>query len=300
MVVVAEEAVGVAVVAAEEINMRATIENIPTLGVGLGYRDEIASSIVQHEHEIDFLEIIPENYIGHKGRMQELLELSTKFTIIPHPVECSLGSSQKTSPEFVKSLSDLASRLHAPYWSEHISFTQTNAHDIGHLSPIPYHEDMLEILCDNVTAIQRKMRQPLILENITYALKFSSGVMEETTFMNKLHQKTGCGFLLDVTNLFINSRNHEFNPYEYVEALQKTAIVQLHLIGYEKRGETYSDTHGAEIQDELWELYQYILEQAPVKGVIIEWDKAFPDDFEVILNQLTKAKSIWNKVYAIA
>ena len=245
-------------------------------------------------------EIVPENYIGSRHSLKIIKDLSRDFIIIPHAVDFSLGSVQKPDRSLIDGLAKIISQTKPAYWSEHISFSKTGAHDIGHLSPVPFNENMLEVLCENIDHVKKHISCPLILENITYSILFKNGVMQEVEFLNRLHKRTQCGLLLDVTNLFINSKNHGFDAFSFIDELNADAIAQLHIIGYEYRNGTYFDTHGEIIQDDLWDLYRYILEKTQVNGVIIEWDRNFPDNFEVIMDQLRKARSIWKEVYKIA
>src|SRR3712207_6724372 len=67
---------------------------LPRLGIGLGLRDSIFEETKAACDQIDWLEVIPENYMGRGGRRLELIEqaLDHGFTLVPHGINLSIGS----------------------------------------------------------------------------------------------------------------------------------------------------------------------------------------------------------------
>jgi uncharacterized protein (UPF0276 family) len=120
----------------------------------------------------------------------------------------------------------------------------------------------------------------MLLENITSHVKLP-GDMAETEFLNTLCERADCGLLLDVTNLFINSRNHGFDPLKWLHEIEPRRIAQLHIVGYSRSGNRYTDGHAEPIQEELIELAQAVASYAPVKAVILERDEDFPNPNEL-------------------
>ena len=144
--------------------------------------------------------------------------------------------------------------------------------DLGHLNPIHFDSSSLEILVDHATQVASECHRPLVLENITSSIRFESA-MHETEFLNELCRRAGCGLLLDVTNLFINSRNHAFDPRDWLHEIEPAHIVQLHVVGYSTDGNTYHDRHARPIQDDLLDLIQAVFEYANVQAVTLERDE---------------------------
>ncbi len=93
---------------------------------------------------------------------------------------------------------------------------------------------MLERISDNAIALAEACNKPLIMENITSHVRMA-GEMDEPSFLNALCSRAGCGLLVDVTNLYINSKNHGFDPLEWLHQLNPKTIVQLHIVGYSYR-----------------------------------------------------------------
>lgn len=266
------------------------------LGVGLGFRPELSDLLIDGHDLVDFLEVIPEHYLdAGKQKKLELLTLKDNYTIIPHAVDLSLGSAHGLNLSYLEKLARFIETVDPPYWSEHISFSKTSAHDIGHLSPVFRDDEHLELMLKHINQVKSVIDVPLILENITFQLNFTGQQYSETQFLNLLCKESGCGLLLDITNLYINANNHRYDWRQFVDELDKQHIKQLHIIGYEKDGDYLIDSHGAVIQEELWNVYKYVLEASNSPAVIVEWDRNFPDDIELVFEEVTKAKSLWGR-----
>jgi uncharacterized protein (UPF0276 family) len=135
---------------------------------------------------------------------------------------------------------------------------------------------MLKVIASHAREISDRCGKPILLENITSHV-WLTGDLSETDFFNKLCERADCGLLLDVTNLFINSRNHDFDAVKWLREIEPRHILQLHIVGYSRTGGRYADSHAAPIQEELIELAQAVVRHAPVKAIILERDEDFPD-----------------------
>jgi uncharacterized protein (UPF0276 family) len=270
------------------------IQTIPYLGAGLSYRSVFSSEIFKHQEEIDFLEIVADHYIDAPvEKLAELDLLRKHFVLIPHAINLSLGSSEGIDESYLKKLASVINRIDPPYWSEHISFTKAGGIEIGHLSPVPFQKESLEVLWKNIDHAARFINKPLILENISYLVNLPSAEMKEEEFLNRLLSKVDCGLLLDVTNLFYNSSNHQYDLENFLSVIPKEKIVQLHFTGGIYREGKFIDNHSSMTPDEVWSVMKKVLAIAKVKGVILERDDSYPD-FSEILHDIEKAKAILN------
>jgi uncharacterized protein (UPF0276 family) len=118
-----------------------------------------------------------------------------------------------------------------------------------------------------------------------------TGELSEPEFLNRLCEQADCGLLLDVTNLFINSRNHGFDPIDWLHQINPERIVQLHLVGYGRQDGLWVDHHAAPIQQELFDLAAEVVVYAPVQAVIIERDTNFPAP-EALAHELVRLREI--------
>ena len=241
---------------------------------GVGYRREISSWIATHPPGVDCLEITAEHFFHH--RQEQLAKLASQVPLYVHGLALSLGTPgplDKTHLQQFKQVADLA---RAQWVSDHIAFTRTAEVDLGHLNPIPPSSEMLQVLVEHVRQVMDCCQRPMLMENITSHVRLT-GDLREPDFINQLCARSGCKLLLDVTNLFINARNHGYDPLMWLRDIQPENIVQLHIVGYSRQGERYADSHAAPIQNELLDLAREVVKYAPVEAVILERDEDIPD-----------------------
>ncbi len=276
------------------------LSDLPVLGVGMGYRDFYKEDTFRVTDHIDFLEITADHFLGDsREQKQQLDRLLSEFTLIPHGLNLSLGSAEGLNKPYLRQLRDLVRKVTPPWWSEHISFTQAVGVEIGHLSPTPFNESGLNVLIENIRTAQDEIETPLILENITYSLELPWNEMPEEDFIGELLERTGCGLLLDVTNLYINSKTHEYDPVEWLKKLPPDKVIQLHYVGYELIEKRLVDSHSQATNDSIWSLLETVMEMFPVKGAILERDKNFPPMEEITgeldrLRAIGREKNRWN------
>ena len=270
----------------------AEIEALPTLGAGLGFREPFLSDVFLQAAEIDFLEIVADHYFDPSPRKSEELDLlAAHFTLIPHGLDLSLGSAEGMDCSYVQRMATLVNRLNPPWWSEHIAFTRAGGVDIGHLSPVPFTREALDVLCRNIRQVQSETSVPLILENITYTLQWPGAEMTEPEFLNALVERTGCGLLLDITNLYTNSVNWGYDPIAFLESLPLEKVVQFHFVGGEWHGGQLIDSHSQPTPPEVWQLMEAACRLTKVKGILLERDENLPP-FQQIVGELAHARAI--------
>lgn len=276
--------------------MISQLSSIPTLGVGVGFRAPFKSDLFLNRREVDFLEITIDHFLnrGREGE-EELRLLADHFTLIPHGLDLSLGSAEGLNESYLREIASVVEKVNPPYWSEHIAFTRADGIEIGHLSPLPFTNEAIDVLTRNVEIARRTIDKPLILENITYSVQMPGAEMTEAEFLQRIVERTGCGLLLDVTNLYTNAVNHGFDVNETIDALPLDAVVQLHFVGGRWEGDTLIDSHSSATPPEVWDLLTEILDRAPVKGVILERDENIPP-FAEILDELRRARAIWQEL----
>ena len=268
------------------------LPQLPTLGVGLGFREPFRSDLFLHQHDVDFLEITADHYLDVPSqKMQELELLARHFTLIPHGLNLSLGSAEGLDTSYARKYADLVQRLNPPWWSEHIAFTRVGGVDIGHLSPLPFTHEAVEVLCRNIIEMRRYVDVPLILENITYLVEMPGAEMNEAQFLTELLERTDCGLLLDVTNLYTNAVNHGHDLSIVLEQLPLERVVQLHFAGGYWHDDVLIDSHSQQTPSEVWDLMDEVVARAPVKGIILERDENLPP-FGELLEELGRARQI--------
>lgn len=274
---------------------KAALRAASRLGVGLGYRPEIARDILRRCEEIEVVEILADRVLrGGKRDWDEIRDLSKIITVIPHGVNLSIGSVDCLQDAgYLKALERLCRRGRFPYYSDHFALTKVSGRDLGHLTPLWRTREQLEVVVRNVVAIQERLDRPLVLETITVPFEIPGGQLSWSDFFNAAVERTGCGLLLDLTNVFINGANHGFEPASFLEDLDLDAVIQIHLAGGVRRGRRWIDSHSAPVQEEVWKLFAAFAPRCPnLKAVIIERDSGFAD-WSALLAEVRRAKRIW-------
>lgn len=242
--------------------------------VGVGYRRPLHDWLSSRPPEVEFLEFTAEHFFD--GGIKTARSFRERLPCAVHGLGLSLGTpgllDRQTLRQFAK-----VSRAIDPLWvSEHVSFTKTRDVDLGHLSPIAATFENAATVAANAKRVMELTEKPLLLENITSHLLLP-GEMTEPEFLNLICELSDAGLLLDVTNLFVNAKNHRFDPWEYFSKLEHKRVRQLHIVGYATDGEgRLQDNHSDPIQEDLMEFTLQVLKAVPVAAVVIERDARFP------------------------
>jgi uncharacterized protein (UPF0276 family) len=241
---------------------------------GIGYRHELADWIETNPRRVDCLEITAEHFFhGGEARLEWLRD---RLPLFVHGLGQSLGTPGPLDKDQMQRFAGVAQRADAKWISEHIAFTRTAEADLGHLNPILPTRKNADLIASHARELAGRCERPIILENITSHLLLE-GELSEPDFLNAICQEGDCGLLLDVTNLFINSRNHRFDPLQWLDALDIERVTQLHIVGYAEVNGRFMDDHANAVQPELLELAREVIARCFVKAVILERDEAITD-----------------------
>lgn len=266
------------------------------LGIGIGLRHEMASDIIKNRDCIDWLEFYPDSFIHQEADITLLEEVKEMFPLCPHCLNFSIGSKERINKEYLNSIKKMVNAYNSPWFSDHLCFTQVNGVDVGHLAPIERSEESLEIVTRNIKTIKKEIKKEFLIENITFDFELPTNQYNEMEFINKVLENADCGLLLDVTNVFINSENHKFDPYKYIDEINLERVIEIHIAGGIKDSQGYwIDSHSERINKEVWNLLEYTLRKSSTKGILLELDANYPKHFEVVREELQIAKSLFNK-----
>ena len=256
--------------------------------LGLGYRRAMHDWIAAEPEAVDCLEVTAEHFF--EGGASTLKNLAEKYHLYVHGLGLSLGTPGPLDSQVLKSFAQVARWAKAEWVSEHVAFTRAGGVDLGHLNPVPKNENSLQVLTEHAIEVREVCGKPLILENITSDLQVG-GTMAETEFLNRLCDAANCGLLLDVTNLFINSKNHGYEALDWLRQVQPEYIRQLHIVGYSLVEGRYRDQHSAAIQEDLMDLFREVIDYSEVQAVILERDQRM-DEIDEIEKELIRLRQI--------
>jgi len=273
-------------------NAAVTRADNTVIGAGISIRRSLVADAVVTPGALDLIEIVADHYFeGDPRRNPELAALRERFTIVPHGLDLSLGSAEGVSPPYLRKLARLIETVAPPYWSEHVAFTRAGGRALGHLAPIPFTYEALDVLARNIAHVRTAIAAPLILENIACSFDIPHADMSEGEFLTRLVDRTGCGLLLDVANLYYNARNRGRDPLAELDAFPLEAVVQCHLAGGHRDGGEWIDSHAFAVPEPVWELFEAIVAHAPVRAAIVERDENVPA-FAVLADEAARARTI--------
>ena len=259
--------------------------------IGIGFREQFRGDIFLNRSEIDFLEITADHYLdAGTHKREELQLLKEHFPLIPHSLELSLGSAEGIDDEYLEKIARLVEFVEPAWFSDHLCFTKSGGVKIGHLAPVPYTKEAVKVFVRNISKVKTRIETPLILENISYLVRFPSAEMSESEFIKTILEETDCGLLLDVTNLYINSRNFGFDWRRFLDEIPLDRVVQLHFVGSHRHGTRLIDAHADKTEAEIWKVFAEVVKRCAIKGAILERDEKFPH-FNEILEELRTARS---------
>lgn len=271
-------------------NPRFKIQN----SVGIGFREQFRADMFLNREKIDFLEITADHYLdASPKKIEELKLLRDHFPLIPHSLELSLGSAEGIDEEYLEKVAGLVEFVQPEWFSDHFCFTRSGGVKIGHLAPVPFTREAVRVFVNNISKVKKRIKTPLILENISYLVRFPSSEMPEAEFIKTILEETDCGMLLDVTNLYVNSKNFGFDWRSFLDEIPLNRVVQLHFVGSRKHHERWIDAHADRTENEIWNVFAEVVKRCAIRGAILERDENFPS-FGEILEELEKARSFLN------
>jgi uncharacterized protein (UPF0276 family) len=264
---------------------------LPNLGLGVGLRNQHFSYLMTHDPDVDWFEIISENFIDNYGYARRVLERVVSIRpLVMHGVALSIGSTDPLNWEYLKKLKALAEFVQPAWISDHLCWTGVagvNTHD---LLPLPLNDESLRHVAERVRQVQNFLERPLVLENPSSYLEFNNSTLAEWDFLSELSRETGCGLLLDVNNVYVSGYNHGFDPEHYIRNIAHDAVVQIHLAGPTDCGRFLVDTHDQPVPARVWELYRLAQELTGGVSTLLEWDSNIPD-FPELVAELRKSEA---------
>jgi len=268
----------------------------PYLGFGLGLRPDYYDEILTHHPNVDWFEILSENYMVGGGKpLYYLHAIREKYPVVMHGVSLSIGGTDPLDMDYLKQLKTLAQSVN-PHWiSDHLCWTGQGGNNLHDLMPLPYNDEAIKHVAQRVRQVQDYLGQQILLENVSSYVSYRHSVMSEWEFYTAVVEEADCLMLLDINNIYVSSRNHNFDPMEYINAVPIDRVQQFHLAGHTDYGNYVIDTHDHPIVDSVWELYKKVL---PVFGHIstmIERDDLMPP-FSELMQELEQARSIGESV----
>lgn len=285
------------------------------LGIGILYNASLPEYLQTNFDQLDYIEIIPDMFWSDEGRdqqprfrplpkwMRQLDWIAGRLKLVAHNIGISIGTMDYFDEEYIYFMQQMHEQYQFKWHSDHLSFLKLptkgpHDHNAGIAIPVPYDEEYLKMIGKKVDFIRDTIDIPFLLENNVYFVEYPEQDYSETAFVNQLVTKNKCNILLDIHNLHCNAVNLGADPRQYMDELDMSAVLEMHIAGGNDMNGFYMDSHAGPCPDQVWELLDYAVSKAPnLRGITFEFHESyFPLlQFDGLNRQIQQARTIWEK-----
>ena len=269
--------------------------------LGIGFKADYFEPLMGSATPLGWLEIHAENYMMAGGPQMAMLDdIASKYPISCHGVGLSIGGESALDTAHLQRLKSLQDRLQPALFSEHLAWSTHGGHFFNDLLPLPYTEPTLQRVVEHVDQMQQAIGRQILLENPSSYLCFEESTLSETEFLASVSERTGCGLLLDLNNVFISATNIGFSAQRYLSDFPLDKVGEIHLAGHRRDTDEQGnllliDSHNSPVVDDVWQLYAEVLERLGSLPTLIEWDNDLPP-WDVLFSEVTLATATLESV----
>jgi len=258
----------------------------PLHGAGLGLRRTLLGPLTeQSPHNVDFMEVAPENWMGLGGALgKQFRAFTERYPFVLHGLSLSLGGPAPLDETFLQQLKRFMRQHDIHLYSEHLSYCSDGG-QLYDLMPIPFTEEAARHTATRIHRTQDILGRRIAIENVSYYAA-PGQQMSEADFINAVIDEADCDLLLDVNNIYVNSINHGYDAGAFLKQIPGERIAYIHVAGHLVEAEDLIiDTHGAPVIDPVWRLLEQAYQWFGVKPTLLERDFNLPPLAE-LLNEI--------------
>jgi uncharacterized protein (UPF0276 family) len=250
---------------------------------GTSFKHEHLAAIMSDKKPKGFFEVHAENYMGAGGPPHRALAaIRASNPVSLHGVCMSIGGPQPLNRDHIARFKSLVERYEPALVSEHLAWSTHENTFFNDLLPLPYTKSTLDHVCSHIDEVQDAIGRPILLENPSTYVAFRESTMSETDFIRSIAQRTGCGLLLDVNNVFVSAANHGYSALDYLSDFPLAQVGEIHLAGHTEQADDEGellliDSHDGPVADAVWKLYEIVIRKCGPVPTLIEWDSNIPD-----------------------
>ncbi len=250
---------------------------------GASFKPKHLDAILADTDPVGFLEVHAENYMGAGGLPHANFErIRRDFAVSLHGVCMSIGAPAGIDPSHLSRFAALVARYEPALVSEHLAWSTHNDVYYNDLLPLPYTEATLATVCEHIDRVQEAIGRPILMENPSTYVASAESTYAETDFIRTMSDRTGCGLLLDVNNVFVSATNHQYSAQQYLANFPLERVGEIHLAGHDTQADDKGlplliDSHDRAVADPVWELYETVIARRGPVATLIEWDSEIPD-----------------------
>jgi uncharacterized protein (UPF0276 family) len=270
------------------------------VSVGVSFKAEHFYDIIEAQQPLGFFEVHAENYMGEGGPPHaQLAALHERYALSIHGVGLSIGSVRPLDRDHLARLKKLIGRHRPESFSEHLAWSSHNGVYYNDLLPLPYSEETLAYAVEHIDEVQITLGRQMLLENPSTYVQFAESTIPEVEFIKELSDRTGCGLLLDVNNVFVQAKNHGTGPLDYLDRFPLNRVAEIHLAGHDDQidntgAQLLIDAHGTPVAEPVWALYDEVIARTGPIATLIEWDNDVPA-WPVLRAEALGAKAILDR-----
>ncbi|MCA8971373.1 MAG: DUF692 family protein [Planctomycetes bacterium] len=176
------------------------------------------------------------------------------------------------------------------WYSEHLGVTRAGGLNAGLPLPIPFTADVARDVVDKLRRMSDVV--PVVaFENSANmfwlcppaasrdGLSADHVAREEANFLCTILEAADCRLLLDIHNVWVESVNLGFDPFEFVDRLPLDRVLEIHLSGGSDSDPSWLasgrefriDSHDGSVPEPCWELLDHVLPRCVhLRGVVLE------------------------------
>ena len=264
----------------------------PFLGFGLGLRPEHYTAVLEDRPDVDWFEIVSENYLVDGGKPLYFLDrIREHYPMVMHGVSLSIGGSDPLDSDYLAALKRLALRVEPDWISDHLCWTGIDGRNLHDLLPLPYTEEAIAHVAGRVGRVQDCLGRQILLENVSSYVTYTDSRVSEWEFLSAVAERADCHILLDVNNVWVSAHNHGFDPLAYLDGVPPGRVRQIHLAGHSYNGSLIVDTHDHPVPDPVWALYAEAIARLGPVSTMIERDDDIPP-LDALLAELAQARAL--------
>jgi uncharacterized protein (UPF0276 family) len=267
-------------------------ESQTVIGAGPEWIESLGDELIDQLDRLSCIELIPENFFDYPDRVVFLDKLKDAGTpVLVHAVGLSLATDEPLKSKHLDKVLAIADRVNTLNLSEHLSMTEAGGIDIGQLTPVPWTIKSADVVIRKIEQIQKLTSLPFAFEHVAYRFFYPSNELTEPEFINRILDRTGCSLMLDLHNLYCNSKNADYDPLIWLEEIKIDKVTSIHLAGgFQTADGTYQDGHNQAVPEPVWDLLNHVLQKVTPQVIIVERTGNYPG-VEAIMSEVSRAET---------
>jgi uncharacterized protein len=265
--------------------------------VGLGWRPALAAGIFEARDRIDVLEVIADDYVAAGRRHRAALKLlAREVPVHLHGIGLGLAGAEEVSDKRLDLFARLINDVAPEAWSEHLAFVRAGGIEIGHLAAPPRTVASVAAAARNLRKAAGIVGAVPMMENIATLVEPPCSTLNEQAWIADIVAASGCGFLLDLHNLYANATNFGFDPLQFLSEIPLARVGCIHIAGgrwidaADGSKRYWLDDHLHDVADPVYDLLSEVAARVTQPlTVILERDGAYPP-MPAMLAELDRAR----------